>query len=369
MKQVPSLGRTSTHGHEFIGLYVDDIIHVCASAAAHTSLHSYLNSAFPTTSQGTLTWILGMEIKRDYSTRTLSLTQTQKVITLLEDAGMRDAVPLSSPIPPQWKYGTSAPITDPERIFQYRSRVGALSHIAICTRPDLAFTVNALCRHLSNPNEKCFTALNHCLRYLAGTPDYGITYHFNRSSTLTLEAYSDSTFGGEDIDNAKSQTGLVFFFGGGPIDWSSHLQKVIALSSAEAEFVAAFTAAKSIVYFRQLLEEFGQTTNGSTTIWCDNTSAIAQSKNPVKANATRHVRIRYHYLRDLSESNIVRLQYVKTIDQLADIFTKPLDPKTFLRLRDFIVQPTSDVKTSSFRPAAIHLPQLPQVLPSIAAAA
>ena len=70
-----------------------------------------------------------MEIKRDYSTRTLSLTQTQKVITLLEDAGMRDAVPLSSPIPPQWKYGTSAPITDPERIFQYRSRVGALSHI------------------------------------------------------------------------------------------------------------------------------------------------------------------------------------------------------------------------------------------------
>jgi hypothetical protein len=361
--------RTSTHGHEFIGLYVDDIIHVCASAAAHTSLHSYLNSAFPTTSQGTLTWILGMEIKRDYSTRTLSLTQTQKVITLLEDAGMRDAVPLSSPIPPQWKYGTSAPITDPERIFQYRSRVGALSHIAICTRPDLAFTVNALCRHLSNPNEKCFTALNHCLRYLAGTPDYGITYHFNRSSTLTLEAYSDSTFGGEDIDNAKSQTGLVFFFGGGPIDWSSHLQKVIALSSAEAEFVAAFTAAKSIVYFRQLLEEFGQTTNGSTTIWCDNTSAIAQSKNPVKANATRHVRIRYHYLRDLSESNIVRLQYVKTIDQLADIFTKPLDPKTFLRLRDFIVQPTSDVKTSSFRPAAIHLPQLPQVLPSIAAAA
>ena len=115
---------------------------------------------------------------------------------------------------------------------------------------------------------------------------------------------------------------------------------VIALSSCKAEQVAAFNASRTCVHFRQLLDELGQTQLGATTVWADNTACIAQSKNPVKANATRHVLIQYNYLRDLSETGIVRLEYVCTKDQVADILTKPLLPKDFNRLSPFVVSPT-----------------------------
>ena len=331
---------THKYGHEYIGVYVDDIMHICKGNTAHAAFLKYCNTAFPTTSQGKLTWILGMEIKRDRATRTLTLNQSQAISSLLDDCNMRDARPLSSPMDSQWKYGTAPKITDDEKIREYRSRVGSLMHFQNCTRPDIALAVNKLCRHMHDPNSACFTALNHVLRYLAGTPNLGIKYHQGNSSSLRLEAYTDSTFGSETNDKSKSQTGNVIYFGGGPIDWTSHLQPIIALSSCEAEQVAAFNASRTCVHFRQLLDELGQTQLGATTVWADNTACIAQSKNPVKANATRHVLIQYNYLRDLSETGIVRLEYVCTKDQVADILTKPLLPKDFNRLSPFIVSPT-----------------------------
>jgi hypothetical protein len=332
---------TAKYGLEFVGVYVDDILHICKGSAAHKAFHTYCEQAFPTTTQGELTWILGMEIKRNRATRTLTLNQTHAVISLLEDCQMRDARPLSSPMDPQWKYGNEPKTANEKLITQYRSRVGSLMHIQQCTRPDISLAVNKLCRHMSDPNPACFTALNHILRYLAGTPHLGIKYFQGNSTSLKLEAFTDSTYGGENSDKAKSQTGNIFYFGGGPIDWVSCLQPIIALSSCEAEQVAAFNASRSCVHFRQLLEELGHTQLNATTVWCDNTAAIAQSKNMVKASSTRHVLIQYHYLRDLTESGIVRLEYVCTLDQIADILTKPLTPKLFNDLVPFIVSPSN----------------------------
>ena len=110
------------------------------------------------------------------------------------------------------------------------------------------------------------------------------------------------------------------------------------ISSAEAEYVAAFSTATSVVSFRNLLEDIGKAQTGSTLIWCDNTAAIAQSRNPIKPRAVRHMKIRYHYLRDLVKSNIVRLEYIETSNQIADILTKPLTPQVFSQLRPFLVQ-------------------------------
>ena len=254
----------------------------------------------------------------------------------------------------QWKYGSEPPITDPVMITLYRSRVGSISYYAQCTRPDVAYAVNCLCRHLSNPNPVCFRALNHLIHYLAGTPHYGIKYHMGNSQTLrleeltslqnktntpTLSAYSDASFGGEDCDSARSQTGYIVYFGGGPIDWKSHVQPIIAQSSAESEQVAAFNTARTVFYFRQLLEEFGHAQTGTTVIWEDNQACIAQSKNPVNHSRSKHILLKYHYLRDLTESGIVRLEYIPTADQIADIFTKPLPPKQFINLSRFLVQP------------------------------
>ena len=240
----------------------------------------------------------------------------------------------------QWNYGDSPVITDPVRQTEYRSKCGSISYFAQCTRPEIAYAVNRLCRHLNNPNDACFKALNHLIQYLAGTPHLGIHYHAKDPSCLRLEAYCDAGHGGEDIDRARSQSGYIIYYGGGPVDWSSTLQSVIAQSSAEAEQVAAFNASRAVVYFRQLLEEFGHQFNGATTIWEDNTACIAQSKNPVNHKRCKHILLKYQYLRDLTETGIIKLEYIVTTDQIADLFTKPVPPKVFLQLVPFLVRPT-----------------------------
>ena len=98
------------------------------------------------------------------------------------------------------------------------------------------------------------------------------------NKTPTLSAYSDASFGGEDCESARSQTGYIVYFGGGPIDWKSHVQPIIAQSSAESEQVAAFNTARTVFYFRQLLEEFGHAQTGSTVIWEDNQIVLHNPK-------------------------------------------------------------------------------------------
>ena len=222
---------------------------------------------------------------------------------------------------------------------EFQSKVGSISYLSQCTRPDIAFAVNKLCRHLHNPNKHCFRALNHLIHYLAGTPTLGIRYSFGENTALRLEAYADASYGGEDEAQAKSHHGYLIYFAGGIVDWSSTLQSTIALSSAESEHIAAFHASRSIFYYRQLLEELGHTQNQPTTLWEDNQACIAQSKNPVNHKRCKHILIKYHYLRQLTASNIVRLEYICTKSQIADALTKPLPPVDFLRLVPFLVSP------------------------------
>ena len=328
---------TPKFGVEYIGVYVDDIIHITAGSTGHVAFHKYCESHFPTTTQGELKWILGMEIKRDRNTRTLTLNQTQAIITFLDSCNMRDVKPLPTPMDAQWQYGDEPPVTDVALHTEFRSKVGSLSYFSQCTRPDIAFAVNKLCRHLHNPNKHCFRALNHLIHYMAGTPTLGIRYHFGESTALRLEAYADSSYGGEDDDLAKSHHGYLIYFAGGIIDWSSNLQNTIALSSAEAEHIAAFHCSRSVLYYRQLLEEFGHHQGEPTILWEDNQACIAQSKNPVNHKRCKHILIKYHYLRHLTASNIVRLEYIVTKNQLADALTKPLPPVDFLRLVPFLV--------------------------------
>ena len=158
-------------GTEYIGIYVDDIIHVAPNHRAHTTFHKYCEKFFPTTTQGELKWILGMQVKRDRSTRTLTLDQSQAIITFLESCGMRNSTTLPTPMEAQWKYGDDTQIVSPELHSDYRSKVGSLSYFAQCTRPDIAYAVNVLCRHLHIPNKQCIKALNHLIQYLAGTPN------------------------------------------------------------------------------------------------------------------------------------------------------------------------------------------------------
>jgi hypothetical protein len=332
--------QSTEFGTQYVGIYVDDIIHLAANKRAHTLFHELCNQKFPTTSQGELHWILNMKVTRDRTARTLILNQTQQITDYLTDIHMLDARPLSSPMESSWKYGNGNPSTDEKSISEYRSHVARIAYFATGTRPDIAYAVHCLSRHLSEPNKNCFQALNHLNRYLAGSAHKGLKYHFGQSTSLKMEAYSDASYGGEDVNSAKSTSGYVIYFGGGPIDWACKLQPVIALSSAEAEQVAAFTTSRTVFYFRQLLEELNTVQQSPTVIHEDNTACIAQSKNPVNHKRCKHILLKYHYLRDLTESGIVQLEYINTKAQIADLLTKPLAPKDFNRLLPFLVSST-----------------------------
>ena len=328
--------KTDRFGLQLLGLYVDDIVHCCESERAHNHLWAKMHAEFPTKNQGKLDYILGMEVKRDRKNKILTLDHSVKIAAFLEQHNATDLKPTVTPMDSNWKYGDGAVVSQ-ARQEEYRSKTCTILFWSQTTRPDLASTVNTLCRHLNNPNEACEAALHHLMRYLAGSVNKGLRYDGKLANALELQCFADATFGGEDAVQGRSTAGYVCYFGGGPISWGTHLEIPIALSSAEAELIAAFNASRVVVYHRDFLEELGVKQYNETVIWEDNEARIAMSKNPVNHKRCKHILIKYHYLRELCDQGIVALKYVSTRHQVADLLTKAVTNKVFLALVDHLV--------------------------------
>jgi hypothetical protein len=150
-----------------------------------------------------------------------------------------------------------------------------------------------------------------------------------------LTGYSDSNMAG-DVDDRKSTSGVLFMMGSSPVTWQSAKQKIVALSSCEAEYVAATTAACQGVWLQRLMEDLVERSLGTTTILIDNKSAIQLCKNPVFHDRSKHIEVRFHFIRECIEAGKINVDYVSTDEQLADILTKPLGRTRFLELRSKI---------------------------------
>ena len=175
-----------------------------------------------------------------------------------------------------------------------------------------------------------FKAAKRILRYLKGTIDFGLYYSV--SDDCKLVGYSDSDWAG-DSDDRKSTTGFVFFLGDTAFTWMSKKQPIVTLSTCEAEYVAATKCVSHAIWLRNLLKELNMSQVEPTEIRVDNKSAIALAKNPVFHDRSKHIDTRYHYIRECVASSEVQLKFVKSRDQIADIFTKPLKTEDFIRLR------------------------------------
>ena len=171
------------------------------------------------------------------------------------------------------------------------------------------------------------------MRYVSGTKDLGIMY--STSENFKLIGYTDSDNGGS-IDDRKSTSGYTFHFGTGVVSWDSKKQPIVTLSSAEAEYVAATSVACQAVWMRRVLKDLSQNHQESTTIFCDNNSAIALANNHVYHKRTKHIDIRFHFIRGLVNNKEICLEFWRSEDQLADIFTKPLAKDTFQCLRRYL---------------------------------
>jgi hypothetical protein len=166
------------------------------------------------------------------------------------------------------------------------------------------------------------------MRYLVNTPKFGLWYP--KGSTFDLIRYSDVDYAGCKIDR-KSTSGTCQFLGRSLVSWASEKQNSIALSVAEAEYIAAGHCCAQLLWMRQTLRDYGYKLS-QVLLLCDNESAIHMGDNPVEHSRTKHIDIRYHFLRDHQQKGDIEIAYVSTHNQLADIFTKPLDEKTFIKL-------------------------------------
>ena len=200
------------------------------------------------------------------------------------------------------------------------------------TRPDLMYVVCLLSRYIANPTDLHMQAGNRVLRYLKGTVELGVFYK-RGEDVGELLAYTDSDYAG-DTDDRKNTSGYLFLFSGRVVSWALKKQPVVTLSITEAEFVAVAFYACQCIWMRRMLEKIGHSQSKCTTIMCDNSSMIKLSKNPIMHGRSKHIDVRFHFLRDLTKEEVVELFHCGTNDQVADILTKPLKLKVFLKLRE-----------------------------------
>jgi hypothetical protein len=208
--------------------------------------------------------------------------------------------------------------------------VGSLRYL-VHTRPDIAFAVGFVSRFMESPTTEHMAAVKHLLRYLAGTRTHGCFYG-RGGGDLKLIGYSDSDLAG-DRDDSKSTSGLIFFLGSGPVSWQSQKQRVMALASCEAEYIAAATAACQGLWLSRLVAELMNKKVMPPMLLIDNKAAIAHSKNPGQFDRCKHIETRYHFLRDCVKNGSLQVDYVATGDQLADMLTKALPRDRFQELR------------------------------------
>ena len=221
--------------------------------------------------------------------------------------------------------------------------IGSLIHAMVHTRPDIAYAVSLLSRSMSDPKPYHYKACKYVLRYLRATQDKCLVYdrkHMEASAPNYLQAFVDSSFA-DCEKTARSTSGFVVSFGGSPIEYEAKRQTLVTLSTMESEYVAASKCVSSIKYLKKLLDWLGIHDNPdrAVTIWEDNSACIAISTAPpgVHRSRSKHIAVKYHNVRESCEAGDVVLSQIWTEHQVADIFTKSLSVKPFIRFRDVLL--------------------------------
>eukprot|EP01038_Epipyxis_sp_PR26KG_P014695 gene14695-19743_t len=372
------------NGYIIVAIYVDDLIVAYSNTTLLKSFKDNLTREYKIRDLGTLDRALNMEITRtndgglflsqrlyteDLLKRFGALSTDGKPLVNKADTPMDHRIKFSKEGATRSRYKSDSKIqgesgnkcedSDPiPADFNYRAVVGALLWLSMGTRPDIAYAVSQVAKYSSAPKMAHLNACKRILRYLVGTMDFGIYYstkaamdcvkkdslptgyfrgsHLASDARFGMDGYVDADFA-NDLDTRRSVTGYVFMLAGGPISWQSRAQVSTALSTMEAEYMAASAATQEALWLRMILEELGISLVQPLVLREDNRSAISFSQHPGDHRRTKHIDYRHHFVREKVQSNDIMLEYIETLDQLADIFTKALDSDRFIKLRNKLV--------------------------------
>ncbi|KAK9152086.1 hypothetical protein Syun_010395 [Stephania yunnanensis] len=203
------------------------------------------------------------------------------------------------------------------------SRVPHVCH-GIYQCSDIAQAVGAVSKYMANPGCDHWKVVKWILRYLRGTSGFCLCYSYDN---LSCVGYVDSDFAG-DLDKRRSTSGLVFTMAGGAISWESKLQSVVALSTTEAEYIASTHACKEAIWLKRLLGEF-KLNQDQFSVYCDSQSALHLARNPAFHSRTKHIEVRYHFVRKVVEDGQILLHKISTKSNPADMLTKPVAKEKF----------------------------------------
>ncbi|KAJ1254455.1 hypothetical protein BS78_K061300 [Paspalum vaginatum] len=308
-----------------VQIYVDDIIFGGSSHALVSKFAEQMSSEFEMSLMGELQFFLGLQIKQGREGTFVHQAKYTKDILRKFDKG--DLNPMATPMSTQTALDADkeGEVVDQR---EYRGMIGSLLYMT-ATRPDIQFAV-CLCAHFqASPRLSHRQAVKRIFRYLKYTLE--LRLWFSSASLLSLRVYSDAAFVGCPLER-KSTSSTYQFLGSSLVSWSSRKQSSVATSTTEAEYIAAASCNSQLLWTKSTLSDFGLSFK-KIPLLVDSTSAISVAKNPVLYSRTKHIDVRFHFLRDHYEKGDVDLIHVETENQLADIFTKPLDLSVFARLR------------------------------------
>ncbi|KAI3435142.1 RRM domain-containing protein [Psidium guajava] len=301
-----------------VGVYVDDLIVTGEDPEEIVLFKQQMMKEFEMSDLGLLTFYLGIEVAQGGNRITLKQSAYAKKV--LDQFGMAECNPTKFPMEQKAQLHKD-PEGEPVDITEYRRIIGCLRYL-LHTRPDLSYAVGVASRFMERPTVMHHKAAKQIMRYLKGTIHCGLVYVKGRQEEQ-ITGYSDSNLAG-DHDDRKSTGGMAFYVNENLVTWASQKQKTMALSSCEAEFMAATAAACQALWLRSLLEELTGERPKPVKLFVDNKSAIALMKNPVFHGRSKYIDTRFHFIRECVESREIIVEFVCTEEQKADALTKAL---------------------------------------------
>jgi hypothetical protein len=329
------------HKSVIMGVHVDDFVCTAEDENFILDINNRMSKVLKVKYLGELTIYVGLQVTREGDKT--HVHQTAYHNRLLKRFQMDSCNPSPTPSTDKEKLSTDdGAFSEEEKIemekVPYKSVVGSLLYSALGTRPDISQAVIECAQFSQNPGPKHWRALKKVLRYMAGTRSHGITYY--RVGEFLIKVFCDSDWAG-DLDTRKSRTGLVIYFAGGPIIWVSRLQKSQALSSCEAEFMALCDAMTECLWLIQFLYELGIKHNQPIPIYIDNQAAIALAYDPVHHQRSKHIDLRYKFMKTYVAQGVFELYYIPTKENISDLLTKSTSVAVFRHLVEELVREVS----------------------------
>jgi hypothetical protein len=305
-------------------IYVDDIIFGSTNDKFCEEFCRIMTKRFEMSMMGELKFFLGFQIKQ--MKEGTFLCQTKYVKDMLKRFDMADCKPIKTPMALNGHLDLNEEGKSVDQKV-FCSMIGSLLYLC-ASRPDVMLSVCMCARFQANPKECHLMAVKRIFRYLVHTPNLGLWYP--KGSTFDLLGYYDSDYAGCKVDR-KSTTGTCQFLGRSLVSWISKKQNSVALSTTEAEYVAAGACCAQLLWMKQTLSDYGCEFS-KIPLLCDNESAIKLANNLVQHSRTKPIDIKHHFLSVHKAKGDIALRHVSTERQLADIFTKPLDEQRFCAL-------------------------------------